>query len=268
MSYVPPTDADWEALFANVKGMIPERLSQPPIPLGVARMIDHTLLKVGADQQQIDKLCDEAKEYEFASVCVRLEHVKRAVANLKDAPNTVVACVVGFHDGIAETHTKAAEAKEAIAQGASELDMVINYPLLKEGKYMMVYEDIVAVRREAPSPVVLKAILETSELDRDELIAAVIVSCKAGVDFVKTSTGYSESGANVRDVTLMRLVADLVCGTNNCKVKASGGIKSVDDCMRFVKAGATRIGTSSGVKIIRELEEGEVLEQGAGHAVP
>lgn len=268
MSYVPTTDADWETLFASVKGMLPERpLSLPPIPLGVPRMIDHTLLKLDADQKQVDKLCDEAKEHGFVAVCVRLEHVERAVANLEDAPTTVVACVVGFHEGTTDTHAKAAEAKAAIAQGARELDMVINYPLLKEGKYMKVYEDILAVRREAPRPVILKAILETSELDRDELIAAVILSCKAEVDFVKTSTGFSRSGASVKDVTLMRLVSDLVCGTDNCKVKASGGIRSIDDCMRFIKAGATRIGTSSGVKIVREFEEGEVLEQGAGHAV-
>lgn len=266
-SPVPTSHDEWKVYISKVKGQLPVRsLSQGAIPLGIPRMIDHTLLKKDIDPTQIDTLCDEARENNFASVCVRLEHVRRAAANLKQTPNTVVACVVGFHEGTYATADKVREAKEAIAQGASELDMVINYPLLKQGEYGAVYEDILAVRQAAPSPVVLKAIVETSQLDKDELIAATLISCMAGVDFVKTSTGFNGPGARVEDVTIMTHVTNL-CGVRNCRVKASGGIKSADDCLRLIKAGARRIGTSSGVKIAREIEDGEVLEQGVGHVV-
>jgi deoxyribose-phosphate aldolase len=229
-------------------------------------MIDHTLLTVGVEADKVDKVCDEAKEHDFASVCVRLENVPRAVARLKDAPKTVVACVVGFHEGTYETTEKVREAKEAVAQGASELDMVINYPLLKQGKYTSVYEDVLAVRKAAPPPIILKAIVETSQLDKDELIAATVICCMAEVDFVKTSTGLKGGGATVDDVTTMRLVVDR-CGTRKTKVKASGGIRSASDCLKLIKAGAHRIGTSGGVSIMKEVDEGELLEQGVGHAV-
>lgn len=262
----PATDAEWEAYITELKKSIPERSwTQPPIPLNIPQLIDHTLLSVPAEPEQIDKLCEEAKEYNFASVCVRLEHVARATANLEGAPDTVVACVVGFPEGTFDTSAKVREAKEAIAQGASELDMVINYPILKDGGYNTVYNDILAVRQAAPAPIKLKAIVETSQLDRDQLIAASILVCKAGADYVKTSTGFRGGGADAVSVTTMRLVAE-ICGTN-CKVKASGGVRSASDFLRMTKAGAMRIGTSSGVKIMQEIDEGELLEQGASHSM-
>lgn len=266
MSTVPTTDAEWTALISNLKEQIPERSwSQPPIPLNIPRLIDHTLLSVPVEPEQIDKLCAEAKEQDFASVCVRLEHVARATVNLAGTPNTVVACVVGFPEGTYDTGTKVREAKEAISQGASELDMVINYPVLKDGGYTAVFNDIIAVRQAAPAPIKLKAIVETSQLDRHQLIAATILVCKAGADYVKTSTGFRGGGADPVSVTTMRLVAEL-CGSN-CKVKASGGIRSASDFLRMTKAGAMRIGTSSGVKIMQEVDEGELLEQGASHSM-
>lgn len=267
MTSIPSTDAEWATLISQVREQLPARpTSQPTIPLRIAGMIDHTLLTVGVDPERVDTLCDEAREYEFASVCVRLDNVARAVARLKGAPKTVVACVVGFPEGTHETAEKVRETKEAVAQGAKELDMVINYPLLKEGKYTSTYEDVLAVRKAAPSPIILKAIVETSQLDKDELVAATVICCMAEVDFVKTSTGLKGSGATVDNVTTMRLVVDR-CGTKKTKVKASGGIRSASDCLKLIKAGAHRIGTSGGVSIVKEVDEGELLEQGAGHVV-
>lgn len=271
MSSDPSTDAEWASRISQLKERIPGRsLSQPTVPLQVPPMIDHTLLNTQADlatpadTARVDKLCAEAKEHGFATVCVRREHVSRAVANLKDTPKVGVSCVVGFPEGTYDTSEKVREAKEAVAQGATDLDMVINWPLLKNGGYNRVYEDIVAVRRAAPSPIILKAILEAAQLDRDQLIAATIVSCTAGVDFIKTCTGYNGS-ASVDQVTTMRLVGELCF--DNCHIKASGGIRTASDCLRMLKAGAKRIGTSSGVAIVREMDEGELLEQGASHAV-
>ncbi|KAJ5085009.1 Aldolase-type TIM barrel [Penicillium argentinense] len=267
MSSIPSTDAEWETLISRVRDRVPNRcLSQPTIPLQVPRMIDHTLLKRPIEPEQIDVLCQEARDQEFASVCVWLDYVSQAAANLRDAPRTVVACVVGFPEGTHDTADKVHEAKEAISQGASELDMVINWPKLKNGGYTSVFEDIMAVRKAAPSPTIIKAILEANQLDRDELIAATTICCLAGVDYVKTSTGFNGPGANVNQVTIMRLTAK-ACDNHDISVKASGGIRTAVDCLRMIKAGATRIGTSAGVQIMKDLDEGELLEQGASHAV-
>lgn len=264
---IPSSDDEWGIYISKVMGELPERsVSQGAIPLAIHRMIDHTLVKQDIDSSDIDNLCEEAKMNDFASVCVRPEHVSRVVANLKDTPNTVVTSVVGFHEGTYPTEQKVREAKEAVANGASELDMVINWPLLKQGKYAEVYNDILAVRKATPLPVILKTIIETSQLDRYELIAATLISCRAEADWVMTSTGFNGPGARVDDVSVMTLITGL-CGVSHCRVKASGGIKGADQCVRLIKAGARRIGTSSGIAIARELEEGEVLEQGVGHVV-
>ncbi|OOQ81831.1 Deoxyribose-phosphate aldolase [Penicillium brasilianum] len=266
MSSIPSTDAEWAVVISLLKDRGPPRPSSPPAsPLGIPAMIDHTLLKEPIEPQQIDTLCQEARENNFATVCVRLGFVARAAANLKDKPNVGVACVVGFPEGTYDTSDKVKEAREAVEQGANELDMVINYPKLKNGQYTAVYDDILAVRRAAPAPVLLKAIIEASELDRDEIIAATIISCMAGVDFVKTSTGY-KGPASVDHVTTMRM-ATQAAGYPTVRIKASGGIRNATDSLKMVKAGATRIGASAGVNIVRELEDGEILEQGAGHAV-
>ncbi|KAJ5623128.1 hypothetical protein N7490_011733 [Penicillium lividum] len=263
MSTVPLNDPDWAVLIGHLKECIPSRsLPELQIPSNIPRLIDHTLLALSASEEQIDVLCSEAKEYDFATVCVRPNYVARAAANLKGT-NTGVASVVGFPEGTQDTKLKVQEAINAIFDGATELDMVINYPKLKDGGYTAVYNDIMAVRNAAPPPTKLKAILETSQLSRDELIAAAIVACTAGVDFIKTSTGFCGAGANVQDVRLMHLVAELC--SNGCLVKASGGIRSADDCLRMLKAGAMRIGASSGVKIMQQVNEGESLEQGASH---
>ncbi|KAF3390445.1 Deoxyribose-phosphate aldolase [Penicillium rolfsii] len=265
MSSIPATDAEWTAAIASFKERAPARpLSPPASPLPIPAMIDHTLLKEPTEPQQIDLLCQEARENSFASVCVRLNFVAQAVANLKDTPNVKVACVVGFHEGTYDTQDKVKESQEAVAQGATELDMVINYPKLKNGEYVAVYNDILAVRQAAPAPVVLKAIIEASELDKDQIIAATIISCMAGVDFVKTSTGY-KGPATTDHIMTMRIAAE-AAGYPNIGIKASGGVRNARDALRMVNAGATRIGASAGVSIARELESGEIQEQGASHA--
>ncbi|KGO75354.1 Aldolase-type TIM barrel [Penicillium italicum] len=264
MSEIPPTDVEWAEKISNMKKQLPKRsLTQLPIPTQIHRTIDHTLLTTPVDPTQIDTLCKEALEYNFAAVCVRLEHVARAASHVKGT-DTALACVVGFPEGTHPTAEKVREAKEAVAQGATELDMVIRYNLLKEGRYTEVYEDIHAVRTAAPPPITLKAIVEASVLDDDQLIAATIVACMAGADYIKTSTGWN-GGATAEQITQMRVAA----GMSGCTsfIKASGGIRTAGTLLRMLKAGANRIGTSSGVQIMKEIDEGEVLEQGCGHAV-
>ncbi|CRL20594.1 Deoxyribose-phosphate aldolase/phospho-2-dehydro-3-deoxyheptonate aldolase [Penicillium camemberti] len=264
MSEIPSSDAEWAEKIGNMKKQLPKRsLSQPPIPTQINRTIDHTLLATPIDPTQIDTLCKEALEYDLAAVCVRLEHVARAASHVKGT-NTGLACVVGFPEGTHPTAEKVREAKEAVAQGANELDMVIRYNLLKEGRYTEVFEDVRAVRNAAPPPIILKAILEASVLDKDQLIDATIVSCMAGADYIKTSTGWN-GGASVEHVTQMGLAASM-CGCT-CLIKASGGIRNAADLLRMLKAGAQRIGTSAGVNIMKEIDEGEVLEQGCSHSV-
>jgi deoxyribose-phosphate aldolase len=261
MSAIPETDAEWAEKISSMKKSQPRTLSQPPIPTSVHRTIDHTLLSTPIEPTQIDTLCKEAVDFNFATVCVRLEHVARAVSHVKDS-TTSVACVVGFPEGTHATSEKVREAQEAVAQGAAELDMVIRHGLLKEGRYKEVYEDVLAVRKAAPAPVLLKTILEASLLSEDELLDASIVCCLAGADFIKTSTGWN-GGASVEHIRLMCVAVDM-CGST-CRIKASGGIRSAQDLVKMLKAGAHRIGTSSGVKIMREMNDEEVLEQGCGH---
>ena len=200
-----------------------------------------------------------------SSVCVRLEHVSQAVKELQGTP-VAVACVIGFHEGTSSTDDKVAETRSAVCQGARELDMVMNYPWLQAGRYQDVYADIVAVRQAAAAvaasdgPVTLKVILETSQLSRDQIVAGCVVVCLAEADFVKTSTGFNGAGASVENVALMRAVVENL--QKGVKVKASGGVRTAEDCIMMLRAGAERIGTSAGVKIVSELES-----QGSGVTV-
>ncbi|KAL1851885.1 hypothetical protein Plec18170_006188 [Paecilomyces lecythidis] len=250
---IPTTNEEWATIITSIRDSLPKTFTNRPAPApsSIPGAIDHTLLGLSATESEIDTLCAEAKEYKFASVCVRVNHVRRAVENLKDTPEVCVAAVVGFHEGTYRTAEKVDEALEAVNQGASELDMVLNYPLLKEGKFVDVYEDILAVRKAAPSPVKLKVILETSQLDRDQIVAGSVISCLSGADFVKTSTGFNGPGATVENVSLMRATVDAL--GKGCKVKASGGVRTAEDCVRMLQAGADRIGASAGVKIAKQL---------------
>lgn len=262
---IPRNNQEWINYIETLKGKLPNSVTAHHAPgsAQVHRTIDHTLLSESAAEEQIDTLCAEAKEYRFASVCVRLRHVYHAAQQVKNTEAVAVACVVGFPGGMDDSSAKEQEAKEAVQLGASELDMVMKYPLLKEQRYVEVFHDIMAVRKAASRPVQLKVILETSQLSREQIVAGAMIACLAGADYVKTSTGFNGQGATVENVELMRAVVDLM-GTG-CRVKASGGIRSAEDCEKMLKAGAERIGTSSGVKIIEQMNQGGRKKQRVGH---
>ncbi|MET3574726.1 deoxyribose-phosphate aldolase [Bhargavaea ullalensis] len=212
----------------------------------IASYIDHTLLKADSTAEQIIVLCAEAKVHSFASVCVNPAWVETAAREL-DGSEVKVCTVIGFPLGANTKETKAFETKDAIEKGAQEIDMVVNIGALKSGDEKTVLEDIQAVV-EAASGTLVKVIIETSLLTDDEKITACRLAKEAGADFVKTSTGFSTGGATVEDVALMRLTVGEEMG-----VKASGGVRSLEDVEKMIKAGATRIGASSGVAIMQGL---------------
>nr|QPB69177.1 deoxyribose-phosphate aldolase [synthetic construct] len=247
---------EWDLLISGKKATL-----QYPIPLlcypapevvSIAQIIDHTQLSLSATGSQIDVLCAEAKEYGFATVCVRPDYVSRAVQYLQGT-QVGVTCVIGFHEGTYSTDQKVSEAKRAMQNGASELDMVMNYPWLSEKRYTDVFQDIRAVRLAAKDAI-LKVILETSQLTADEIIAGCVLSSLAGADYVKTSTGFNGPGASIENVSLMSAVCDSL--QSETRVKASGGIRTIEDCVKMVRAGAERLGASAGVKIVNETRLG------------
>jgi deoxyribose-phosphate aldolase len=208
-----------------------------------ARMIDHTLLKPDATRADLVKLCEEARQYRFASVCVNTTWVQLCVELLKGS-GVMTICVVGFPLGAATPRAKAAETREAVANGAAEIDMVVNIGLLKGGEHDRVFDDIRAVV-EAAAGRPVKVILETHMLTREQKIAACAISRAAGAAFVKTSTGFSGGGATVEDIRLMRSVVGPDMG-----VKASGGVRTAEDLRNMVAAGANRVGASASVAIV------------------
>ncbi len=211
--------------------------------MAINEYIDHTLLKPDATKEGIDKLLAEAKEYDFASVCVNPYWVAYCAQVLKDS-DVKVCTVIGFPLGANTTATKVFEAKEAIANGADEIDMVINIGELKAGNDAAVEADIHALA-EASGNKLLKVIIETCLLTDQEKVRACQLAVKAGADYVKTSTGFSTGGATIPDVTLMRQTVGDQVG-----VKASGGARTYQDAKAFVEAGASRIGASAGVAIV------------------
>ena len=213
--------------------------------MSLAHMIDHTILKANATRPQVERLCAEAIEHRFASVCVNSCWVPLA-ADLLDGSDVRVCTVIGFPLGAMSTAGKAAEATCAVADGADELDMVINVGWLLAGEDDAVREDIAAVVKAARGRCV-KVILETCLLSDEQIVRACELSVAAGASFVKTSTGFSTGGATVHDVELM---ARTVAG--RCKVKASGGIHTAVEAQAMVDAGAARIGTSSGMAIVED----------------
>lgn len=209
----------------------------------LAGMIDHTLLKPDASKEELTKLCEEAKLYGFATVCVNSVNIPLVARLLKGTPVKPIA-VVGFPLGAASTQSKVFEAKEAVKAGAHEIDMVINIGALKSKDYRSVYDDIRQVVDAVRSHKV-KVILETSNLNQDEKIIACALSKTAKAAFVKTSTGFGKGGASAEDVSLMRRIVG-----SDMEVKASGGIRTKDDAEKMVKAGATRIGASASIAIV------------------
>lgn len=211
----------------------------------VARMIDHTLLKPDATEAEIVKLVNEAKQYLFASVCINPAWVKTAADLLADTPDVKVCTVIGFPLGATTTETKVFETKNAIENGATEVDMVINIGALKDKRDDYIEQDIRAVVEEAKGKALTKVIIETCLITDEEKVRACELAVKAGADFVKTSTGFSTGGATVADIQLMRKTVGPDLG-----VKASGGIRSREDALSMIEAGATRIGASAGISIV------------------
>ena len=212
-----------------------------------ASLIDHTLLKPEATDEDIKRLCEEAARYRFASVCVNPSWVKVAACSLHGT-GVPVCTVIGFPLGATLADVKAYEARRAIFDGAREVDMVINVGALKSGDDCLVEHDIRSVVEVAHEyQVTCKVIIETALLNDDEKVRACLAAKRAGADFVKTSTGFSKSGATVADIALMRRTVGADLG-----VKASGGVKGLEDARKLVEAGATRIGASVGVKIAQE----------------
>ena len=211
----------------------------------LATMIDHTLLKPEATEEDIKKVCDEALQYKFKSVCVNTHYV--ALVSRLLAGSSVLTCgVVGFPLGAMTTRAKVDETSDAIKSGAHEIDMVINIGALKSGNWNIVKSDIEGVVNVARGRAIVKVILETSLLTDEEKIRACTIAKMAGADFVKTSTGFNKGGATIEDITLMRKVVGPLMG-----VKASGGVRDTETARAMIAAGATRIGTSSGINIIK-----------------
>lgn len=231
-------------------------MNQEQLLNNIARAIDHTLLKPDALPEQIDVLCAEAREHNFASVCINPIFVSRAAAALEGS-ETAVCTVVGFPLGATPTAVKVFETGQAIADGATEIDMVIPIGLLKAKAYQEVEMDITAVVQAAHAEnAIVKVIIETALLDTAEKEAACILVKASGADYIKTSTGFAKSGANLSDVRLMRrMVGD------DMGVKAAGGVRSYANAKAMIKAGATRLGASAGVKIMQQVAAAEAKKQ-------
>ena len=238
------------AVLAEGAGRIGSALGTGAAPDDIAAMIDHTLLKADATRDEVVALCAEAKQHRFASVCVNTTWVGLC-KSLLAGTDVMVCCVVGFPLGAMTPTAKAYEARDAVRQGAREIDMVINLGALKSKDYETVFEDICRVVKAA-APAGVKVILETSTLDHDQKVIGCTLSKLAGAAFVKTSTGFAKGGATVEDVALMRAIVGTEIG-----VKASGGVRTAEDALRMAQAGANRIGASASVAIVTGKTEGD-----------
>jgi len=220
------------------------------VPADLAKLIDHTLLKPEATRAEVTALCEEARKHRFASVCVNTTWVPLCKA-LLGGTDVMVCAVVGFPLGAMTPTAKAYEAREAVRQGAREIDMVLNIGALKSKDYETVFEDICRVVK-ASAPAAVKVILETSALTHEEKIIATSLSKLGGAAFVKTSTGFGKGGATVEDVAMMRSIVGRELG-----VKASGGVRNAEDAIKMAQAGANRLGTSASIAIVTNKSDGK-----------
>ncbi len=244
-----------EVVSAGASRLTSQLGSIPEDP-DIASMIDHTLLKPDATADQIAQLCYEARKFHFASVCVNPTHVKLC-AELLQGTKVKVCTVIGFPLGASAPEVKTFEAQTALKDGATEIDMVINIGAVKAGDLTLVARDIYEVVKVVHAAgAIVKVIIETALLNDEEKVTACLLSKEAGADFVKTSTGFSGGGATVEDINLMRRVVGPDMG-----VKASGGVRDFEDARNMVKAGATRLGASAGVKIV----QGQLESNGKGN---
>ncbi len=240
------------AVVANGADRVSFHGEPADVPMDMAHYIDHTLLAPDTTADDIDRLCSEAEQYRFASVCINPTWVKRAAKNLRGTPVKVCA-VIGFPFGATTPEIKAMEARKALRDGTREVDMVINIGALKSGDHELVYDDIVKVVDAAhEGGAICKVILETALLTDEEKVIASALAKKAKADFVKTSTGFGPGGATVYDVALMRETVGPDMG-----VKASGGVRTADDVEDMIAAGATRIGASAGIEIVSGTDGGD-----------
>lgn len=249
--YHPPVEAERILSYSNgeIAGLSSE--TRHALAADMAKLIDHTLLKAEATPAQVRKLCEEAKTYRFASVCVNPTFVPLCATFLAES-DVKICTVIGFPLGATTTTTKQYEAQEACRHGASEVDMVLAVGYLKHEALATVAADIAAVADVAHDHgALLKVIFETSLLTDNEKVNASVICRMAGADFVKTSTGFGGGGATVEDVALMRQVVGTRLG-----VKASGGIRDAEGALAMIRAGATRIGASAGVTIVQQLQDG------------
>lgn len=212
--------------------------------MDIAKYIDHTLLRADASKEDIIKICEEAKKFNFYSVCLNSSYVSLAKKSLEGS-EVKICSVIGFPLGMMTKETKVFEAKNAVENGADEIDMVMNVGLLKDGKEDEVYQEIKEIK-EAIGDRILKVIIETCYLTNKEKIKACELSIKANADFVKTSTGFGTGGATFQDVDLMLKVVD-----GKAKVKASGGVRDIETAKEYIELGVSRLGTSSGVKLVQ-----------------
>jgi len=226
------------------KGAAPAGTSDEFSPAALAKYIDHTILAADSSVDAVKKVCDEARKYNFASVCVNGNNTK-FVAQQLEGSGVKTCTVVGFPLGAMSPRAKAEETSIVISDGATEVDMVVNIGAIKSGDWKKVFNDIEGVVNAAKGRAIVKVIIETCLLTDEEKVKACAVSKLAGAHFVKTSTGFSTGGANEDDVRLMRKTVGPDLG-----VKASGGVRSYEDAVKMIKAGATRLGTSSGVAIV------------------
>jgi deoxyribose-phosphate aldolase len=210
----------------------------------IAAMIDHTLLRADSTQQEIIKLCEEAKLYNFATVCVNPYWVPLAVHELKGS-KVGITTVIGFPLGSSSSAVKSVEASDSIANGATEIDMVLNVGAMRSGHYAAVEQDIQGVALACKGKAIMKVIIETCYLTEDEKIRAAELCKSAGADFVKTSTGFGPSGATLKDIQLIRKTVG-----NEMGIKASGGVRDLPFAIQLIEAGATRLGTSSGIALV------------------
>ncbi len=214
--------------------------------MNIAQMIDHSLLKPEVTRQQIRKVCEEGREYSFAAVCINPVWVSLCV-NLVKGSSVRICTVSGFPLGASRPKVKAKEAEVAIREGADEIDMVANIGALRSGDLQLVEEDIKAVRNAIRNEKILKVIIETAVLSDEEKIKVTEIIMDCGADFVKTSTGFGYPGATVQDVRLLKKVVG-----ERIRIKASGGIRDYATALKLIQAGASRIGTSSGVQILQQ----------------
>ena len=250
-------DRYWGPRFTEIQDLLrkhqasPQKATQDLTRAGLAGSFDHTLLKPEATASQIQILCEQALEYNLATVCVREPFVAQAAGILKGS-GVRTCCVVGFYDPATMTlHEKLSEAQSAVKSGATELDMVINWPLLKGEEFDRVFTELQAMRDSCPKgDIVLKGILETSQLSRDDIVHACVILSEADFDYVKTSTGFVGGGAKVEDVHLMRRICALE--SRGMAVKASGGIRTLKQAEAMLQAGADRLGASASVEILQE----------------